>query len=144
MASIVADIMTASPRVLHEEDNLAMAIELMAQSHVRHLPVVDGKRLVGLVSHTDVLRFSLSELRVQSAVGASIERRMEQDTFVAQLMTRNPVSVTPQTPLADAARILRDSKFGCLPVVKDGELVGIVTETDFFAVLVSLLPEIAM
>jgi CBS domain-containing membrane protein len=138
--TVVADIMTHAPEVLREEDNLEQVARLMARLHVRHLPVVDGKRLVGLLSHHDVLRLTLSELMTHSAAGASTERRLEQNTFVVKVMTRDPLRVTPQTSLAEAARLLYESKVSCLPVVKDGdELVGIVTESDFLGLLVSML-----
>ncbi len=138
--SIVAEIMTHAPEVVREEDNLEQVARLMSRLHVRHLPVVDGKRLVGLLSHQDVLRLTLSELMAHSAAGASTERRLEQNTFVVKVMTRDPLRVTPETPLAEAARLLYEAKVSCLPVVKeDDELVGIVTESDFLGLLVSLL-----
>jgi CBS domain-containing protein len=115
---LVADIMTREVITLNEEDNLADLEYGMTRERIRHLPVVDGRKLVGLITHRDLLRAAASKL------GG--------DAFVARLMTRNPTTIRPDATLGDAARVLAESKFGCLPVIDaGGELVGIVTEHDF-------------
>jgi CBS domain-containing protein len=86
-----------------------------------------------------MLRLAVSELLLFAPVARTRERYLEENTFVAKVMTRNPVTVTPQTAIAEAAKRLYDAKVGCLPVVEDGLLVGIVTETDFLGLLVQLL-----
>lgn len=124
---IVADIMTRDLVTLNEEDNLGRLEYGMTQQRIRHLPVVDGRRLVGLITHRDLLRAAAGK------VGA--------EAFVARVMTRDPTTVRPETSLGDAARILAESKFGCLPVVdRDGNLVGIVTEHDFVKLLAMRAP----
>jgi len=136
---VVADIMTREIEVLHEEDNLEHISQRMDRLKLRHLPVVDGTRLLGLISHHDMLRLAVSELLLFAPVARTRERYLGQNTFVAKVMTRDPVTVTPQTPIAQAAELLFNAKVGCLPVVKDGQLVGIVTETDLLGLLVRLL-----
>ncbi|HEX7477234.1 MAG TPA: CBS domain-containing protein [Polyangiales bacterium] len=139
---LVADIMTRDVAVLHEEDNVEHILQRMDGLQLRHVPVVDGSRLVGLVSHQDMLRLTVTELLLDDPVsrtrGQFLEEQ-EENTFVARVMTRDPVTVTPQTPIANAAELLLRTKIGCLPVVDNDRLVGIVTKTDLLGLLVQLL-----
>jgi len=106
---------------------------------LRHVPVVDGDKLVGLVSHRDLLKHTISALH-PDAMHRAIDRREKAETFVASIMTRDVESVRPETLLAQAAEQLVDHQFGCLPVTReDGTLVGIVTEADFMHLLVDML-----
>ncbi len=139
---LVADIMTRAVAVLQEEDNLEHILEQMDRLKLKHVPVVDGARLVGLVCHHDLLRLTVDELLRDVPVLRPREQYLEQqeeNTFVARVMTRDPVTVTPQTPIASAAELLVETKVGCLPVVENGQLVGIVTETDLLGGLLQLL-----
>lgn len=136
---VVADIMTREVVTLNEEDNLADLAAGMQRYALRHLPVVDGRKLVGLVSHRDLLRLTHSALE-RAPVAAERDRSLKQQTFVASVMTRNVDTVRPETSIADAARVLLAGKFGCLPVVDDaGGLVGIVTEHDLLRELVAAM-----
>jgi len=138
---VVADIMTRDVRFLSEEDNLSQIAQTMDRFSLRHLPVVDGSRLVGLITHRDVLRLAISEL-VHDMSTHERQKRLAENTFVAKVMTRNPRTVAPETPIVEAAEVLVQSKFGCLPVVdKLGTLVGIVTEHDFLKLLVATMKE---
>ncbi|MBI5516014.1 MAG: CBS domain-containing protein [Deltaproteobacteria bacterium] len=134
----VAEVMTRHVTVLHEEDNLEDLERWMSRLRFRHLPVVDGERLVGLVTHGDLLRMASSSLAAQPA---EAEHQRQEATFVARVMQRDVRTVSPDTPLVDAARALIDAKIGCLPVVEDGRLVGIVTAQDFVALTARLLAE---
>lgn len=123
-AKTVADIMTRRVIFLREEDNLSRIVEGMEHFGLRHLPVLDGDRLVGMVTHRDMLKI------------LSAAKRHDESTFVASVMTRDPISIGPGTSIAEAARILLRARFGCLPVVNaDGNVIGIVTEHDFVKVL---------
>ncbi len=135
----VADVMTRDVITLDREDSLADARRCMDQARVRHLPVVAGGRLVGLITHRDLLAASLS-------VFARASER-EQRQFFAQIpvheLMHDAVRVSPGTPVREAARILIESKFGCLPVVEADEvLVGIVTEADFVRLAATMLDAI--
>ncbi|MFW6051690.1 MAG: CBS domain-containing protein [Myxococcota bacterium] len=135
----VSEIMTRDPIVLSEEDNLAKIQEGMEHFHLRHIPVVDGERLVGIISQRDILRFAVSALERATAAHHR-EEWLEEHTFVAQVMTRDPFTVHPDTTVAEAAQVITDAKVGCLPVVEDDHrLVGIVTEADMLNLLVRML-----
>lgn len=123
------EVVTISPaRTLLE------ALKLTRSHRIRHLPVVEGRRLVGIVSDRD-LRLALP------ALGAAPEperRRLLETTRVASVMVRDPITTTPDTPLEEAARLMYVHRIGCLPVEEQGTLVGIVTESDVLCGLVEL------
>ncbi len=109
------------------DDSLRIVDEIMQLGRVRHLPVVRRGELVGVVSQRDLLHASLSNV-----MGLASE---EQTLFlegvnISQIMSAPPVSIGPEAPVQEAARIMAERKIGCLPVIQDGELTGIVTETD--------------
>jgi acetoin utilization protein AcuB len=113
------------------------ALNLMRTEHISRAPVVDGRgRLVGIVSESDLLHASPSE-----ATSLSIweVHYLLSKITVERVMARQVVTVSEKTPIEEAARIMADNKFGGLPVVRDGEVVGIVTETDLFKIFLELL-----
>ena len=113
----VADVMTREVVTIGEEDNLLEVMQGMEQLQVRHLPVVDeDNRLVGLVTQRDLLALASGALGA-TILQASRERIVEENTFVAEVMVRDPITVTPETPLEEAARIMLEEKIGGLPVV---------------------------
>lgn len=125
----VDEVMRQRVFAVRPDDDLATVLELMEQHHVRHIPVVeDEENLVGLVSHRDLLRHSMIE---QADVPSFVEDAMLEKVRVGEVMTTDPESVTPDTPLAEAARLMYENKYGCLPVVEGMRLVGILTEADF-------------
>lgn len=132
-AKSVADIMTRRVIFLREEDNLSRIVEGMEHFGLRHLPVLDGDKLVGMITHRDMLKILSANTSRESMVGGM---RREEATFVASVMTRDPIAVGPETTIAEAARILLKARFGCLPVVDENRnVVGIVTEHDFLKLL---------
>ncbi len=132
----VADIMTARVIFIREEDNLTSISKGMDRYHLRHLPVVSEGKLMGIVSHRDLLRLAVGSFEADTPEGKAKQQAVNENTFVAAIMTRDPVTVTPGTSIKDAAKIIVESKFGCLPVVEeDNILVGIVTEHDFVKLL---------
>jgi len=125
---LVEDLMTSVVETLQVGDTLDMAEHLMKQGRLRHLPVVDGEEhLVGLVTHRRILSAWVShghpDRELHGAVAAQVP--------VEMLMERNVLTVSPDTSAALAAALIESSRFGCLPVVAHGKLVGIVTEADF-------------
>jgi CBS domain-containing membrane protein len=135
----VADIMTREVITLAEDDTLSDARACMEQGRVRHLPVVREGKLVGLVTHRDLLAASFS---VFAQVSPREEHRLFARIPVRELM-HDAVSATPGTRVREAAGVLLANQFGCLPVVDEvGRLVGIVTEADFLRLAVRLLDAI--
>ncbi|GMV15949.1 MAG: hypothetical protein AMXMBFR56_41730 [Polyangiaceae bacterium] len=134
---VVRDIMTAKVVYMLEEENLERIGKGMERFKFRHLPVVDAGKLVGIVSQRDYLRASVSDLDPDFALKND---NLKRNIFVAEIMTRDVVSVRPDTPLLEAAKLLREHRFGCLPVTEaDGSLVGIVTDYDFVGLTIALL-----
>ena len=128
----VANIMTERVIYLREEDNLAIISKGMERYNLRHLPVVSNDKLKGIISHRDLLRLAVSSIEAGTHEGKAKQDTFDENTFVAAVMTRDPVTVSPDTPIWEAAKIIVESKFGCLPVVDENRnLVGIVTEHDF-------------
>jgi CBS domain-containing protein len=135
----VSDIMTREIAVLHEEENLELAGTAMAKFRFRHLPVVEGDKLIGLVTERDLLRASISSFDEDHALK---DDNLKRYYFIRELMTTDLVTVRPDTPLSDAAALMRERRVGCLPVTEaGGKLVGIVTQGDFLALASRLLDE---
>lgn len=132
----VRDVMTRDPVTVEVDEDLDLADVLMRLTRVRHLPVLEGGRLVGLVSHRDLVRFESDQLDG----GAAAERQqMRRWAKAGWIMTRGVQQVEPDMSLLEAARLMLEHKYGCLPVVEQGRLVGILTESDFVALVVRQL-----
>ena len=117
----VGELMTRELVTLKETQNLAVADELLRLNRIRHLPVVREGKLVGLITHRDLLK----------ATGLKCPDPVRQPLWASDIMSRQVRTVGPETPLRDAVRVMLDNKFGCLPVVGEGDtLVGILTEAD--------------
>jgi len=127
----VRDVMTRDPKTLGRNDQISLADDLMKQERIRHLPVLDDDgELVGIVSQRDMFRGALAHAL---GYGETAQRRMLGLLVVKEVMTTQVVTVEPDAPITDAARTMVDRKIGCLPVVEDGKLVGILTEGDLAA-----------
>ncbi|HET7538943.1 MAG TPA: CBS domain-containing protein [Polyangiaceae bacterium] len=125
----VRDLMTRRVAILFEEQNLELAEHGMKEFRFRHLPVVDGGKIVGLVSESDLLRASVSTLNADFAL---LDDNLKRNFFVREVMTSDVVTVRPDTLLSEAASLMQERKIGCLPVTEsDGKLVGILTQSDF-------------
>jgi acetoin utilization protein AcuB len=137
IAMLVADVMTRDVMTLTPEQTLRDAIELLRSAQVRHLPVVDGRRLLGIVTDRDVKRATPSVL---TGIAKDQYDNSLVTIKVAQLMTREPITVPGRSPLKSAVEILLQKRVGALPVVDDGQLVGILSESDVLRVAYDLLP----
>jgi CBS domain-containing protein len=125
----VGQFMTTDLFTVHPEDVVDLAASLMDWRHIRHVPVEDNEgRLVGLVSHRSLLRL----------VGQGMKGRDRQPVAVKDIMKRDPVTVTPNTPTLEAIELMRRHKVGSLPVVEESRLVGIITERDLIRVAAML------
>ena len=134
---MVREIMSTDLVTLTEDETLADAQRCMRQGRIRHMPVLSGRRLVGLLTHRDLLAASFS---IFAEVDSTNQRRIFGSVVVADAMHRDLVTIAPDVLVAEAAMILLDNKYGCLPVVGDNaHLLGIVTEADFLRLTVQLL-----
>lgn len=133
----VRDLMTADVLTLNVHETLSLAEEIMRLGRVRHLPVVGAQeQIVGLVTHRDLLEAQASSI---AGLNEQEDKALKRTIAIRDVMTRDVVTVSPDETALSAARILRSNRFGCLPVVDRGRLVGIVTEADFLDLLVRLL-----
>jgi len=127
----VRDVMTAEVTTLQRNDKLTLADDIMRLGRIRHLPVLDENgRLAGIVSQRDLFHGALAKVL---GYGGHAQRQLMDTLVVKEVMTSEVITTTPDTPLAEAARLLVERKIGCLPVVEAGRLVGIITEGDFVA-----------
>jgi CBS domain-containing membrane protein len=134
-----ADIMSKDVVTLQESESLEFVEESMRALRFRHMPVVDRGRLVGLLSHRDVLRVSASSLLPR---GQEQTRYLSKTFLVRDVMTRNVATAHTDTPLLEVASLMRKGKLGCVPVVDaENKLIGIITEADFVDLCVRLLRE---
>ena len=115
-------VITATPDMV-----LADVQRLMRDHHIRHVPVVSGKRLVGIITDRDVREASPSP--ATTLTRGEIAYQMA-TTPIKQCMTQDVVWIEPDADLVQATRLLLQRKCGCLPVVDNGTLVGIITEMD--------------
>jgi len=132
-AQKVRDWMTANPITVAPKTSLGRANRLMKENHIRRLPVIDHGQLVGIVT--------LGDLREASPSDATSLSIFEIHYLLAKLtiediMTKDPVSVAPDATIYEAAQIMLQNKIAGLPVVDQGQVVGIITESDIFRMVV--------
>jgi len=130
----ISEIMTAHVITLNRSDDLETAERLFKSWKIRHIPVVNGKQIIGMLSYTDLLRISFAD--------AVDENEYDVDTTVynmftiEQVMAKNLVSVASTATIKEVAELLAKKEFHALPVVDNNELVGIVTTTDLINYLI--------
>jgi CBS domain-containing membrane protein len=128
----VEELMTREVVTLEADDALIQVDDLLKRHHIRHVPVVKGRKLVGMVSHRDLIR----------ALARQPVGQRAQPISVRDVMTREVEIVGPRASAREAIEKLLDARFGALPVVDArGELVGIITESDFMRLARTLLQE---
>ena len=132
---LVSDYMTVNPLTVSPEDNLLEALEIMRRREVRRIPVTVAGMLVGLITEGDLKRAEPSTL---TSSEEDFNRVME-GTPISRIMIQNPITVTAETPLLEAAETLYNTKYGALPVVSGGHVVGILTDNDLVHALVDCL-----
>ncbi|MGY5611620.1 CBS domain-containing protein [Vibrio brasiliensis] len=131
----VEDMMTRSPHTLLRSHNLADAKNMMEALDIRHIPIIDADRkLLGVISQRDVL----------AAQESSLQQIPENQSFTLntplyEVMKTGVMTVAPQAGLKESAIYMQKHKVGCLPVVEKGQLVGIITDSDFVAIAINLL-----
>ncbi|RKR10171.1 CBS domain protein [Flavobacterium sp. 90] len=123
----ISHIMTKTVITANENDDLRKVVEKLKQNAIRHIPIVKGKEVVGIISRTDINRLTFGAL-FEGQEGAD-EAILDMLT-ISQVMTSKPKTVSSDTIIRDLAEIFVKEEFHALPVVDNGELKGIVTTTD--------------
>lgn len=132
----VEQVMTCDPTTISPDEPLRVAIDRMRERNCRRLPVVQSGKLVGIISDRDLRRATNSPFVMQERW---YNEFLLDKITVRACMSAEPITITAQTRIADAARVMRDRKIGGLPVVEGERLVGIVTETDLLNYLIRVL-----
>lgn len=124
---LVKEIMKTQLVTLNADSKLGFANDIMYLGRIRHLPVVKGENIVGILTQRDLYRASLTSLLTNWK-----ENKEFLDSIkVSEVMAKNVITTTPDTTIEEAVQIMIDKKVGCLPVVKDkNRLIGLITETD--------------
>ena len=128
----VEQLMTTSLFTVHEDELVDIVAFMMERKQIRHVLVEDDDHsLVGLVSYRSVLRL----------MAEGFDSAVSETPPVGDIMERHPTCVGPETLTLDAMQLMRQERVSCLPVVNEGKLVGIVSETDFMPLAYELLQE---
>lgn len=128
----VREIMSTDVEVLDRNDTLLTVEERMTTKKLRHLPVVEQGDIVGLISQRDLFKAAMSSTM---GYGEKAQKAFLQSVRVKEIMVYPVTTVTPETPVAEAADMIIQRGLGCLPVVEQGKLVGMVTKTDLLRYL---------
>jgi CBS domain-containing protein len=133
----VAQYMKTDIPTVQADDPVELVVDLMRWKRIRHVPVEDTRgQIVGLVTHGAVMRYL-----AERAKGGGVGTRDPDGASVAAIMKTNVITVRPDTTTLDAAALVRQHSVGCLPVVQDGHIVGMVTQEDFMGIASELFPE---
>lgn len=130
----ISAIMTKNVITLNSTDNLETAERLFKRNKIRHIPVVSGKEVIGMLSLTDLLRISFADAVDEE--DESVETIVYNMFSIEQVMAKNLVSVMSTTTIKEVAEILSKKEFHAIPVIDNGELKGIVTTTDLINYLI--------
>jgi CBS domain-containing protein len=131
----VSEIMMKGPVTLNSDDILDLANDIMQLGRIRHIPILDNGKVVGVLSQRNLFQSVLV-----AAMGMRPNERKEhlKAIHVRDVMSAPVITVFPETGVKDAARIMVEKKIGCLPVMENDSLVGLVTESDILRYVVNL------
>jgi CBS domain-containing protein len=123
----VKDLMSEKVATVARKDTVEIADGVMTLGRIRHLPVMEGTEVVGILSQRDLFRSAMG-----AALAFGIQRPQEilRMLEAGDVMTTPAVTIGPEEAVQDAARAMEEKRIGCLPVVENGRLVGILTDTD--------------
>jgi acetoin utilization protein AcuB len=133
---LVRDRMTSSPITVDPTTSFPEAFRIMRENGIRHVPVLEGEKLIGVVARTDLLHASPSVTTTHSVFEMNY---LLANLHVREVMSSPAITVPEDAPLEEVARVLVDKKIGCLPVMRDGTMVGLITETEIFETFVEIL-----
>ncbi|MBI4523593.1 MAG: CBS domain-containing protein [Deltaproteobacteria bacterium] len=129
----VSQIMVRDPVTLECDDILDVADDIMALGRIRHLPVLQGERVVGVISQRDLFHSALVKT-------LGFKHREQKDLMrtirVREVMSQPVITIAPDAPVKEAALLMMEKKIGCLPVVEKERFIGVVTETDILRYVV--------
>lgn len=131
----VSGIMTKSVITANVTDNLRRVSSLMKEHQVRHLPVISGKKLVGIVSKSDILRLSFGDMFEDQH---STDETVFDMLTLEQVMVNNPITVNENESIAEVAKKFTTVEFHALPVVNGEEITGIISTTDLIRYLLTV------
>jgi CBS domain-containing protein len=131
----VSEIMIKGPVTLKADDILDLANDIMHLGRIRHIPILEGDKVVGVLSQRNLFQSALV-----TAMGMRPKERKEylKAILVRNVMSVPVITVAPDASVKEAARIMVDKKIGCLPVMENDSLVGLVTESDILRYVVNL------
>jgi len=135
MAKTVREIMTSEVTTLNRNDSLQLAKDIMNLGRVRHFPVIDDGKVVGVVSQRDLYKASLGSVM---KYGEKAQRAFLEGIAIKEVMTDPPLTIAPHATVQEAARLMMEKKIGCLPVLEGPKLVGIITETDMLKLVAEM------
>ncbi|MCF8459581.1 MAG: CBS domain-containing protein [Flavobacteriales bacterium] len=136
---LVEEVMTAHTRTVSPEQSLSDVRKIFEEENFRHLPVMGNDGLVGIITLTDLMRVTYGAHIAEADF--EVNDLILETTIVEECMSKKLRTVEPGTSLAEAARIMRKYKVGCVPVVNFGYLLGLVTTTDVLSAYISLKEE---
>jgi CBS domain-containing protein len=129
---VVSEIMMGSPVTLKPEATLDLANDVISLGRIRHIPVVDDGKLVGLLSERDLIGAAANRI---FGLKQKTRSALLKGELVKNVMKKRVVTVAPDTPIKEAARLMAEKKIGCVPVLSEGTLVGLVTTTNILRYL---------
>jgi CBS domain-containing protein len=132
---IAKEIMMGSPVTLKPQDTLDLANDVISLGRIRHIPVVEDGRLVGILTERDLM--GAAAIKIFSLKQKS-KSALLKNVLIKDMMKTRVMTVTPDTPIKDIAHLMADKKIGCVPVVSAGAVVGLVTTTDILRYLEGL------
>ncbi len=133
--ALISEIMTKDVITLNHKDDLETAERLFKSNRIRHIPVVSGEHIIGMLSYTDLLRISFADAVEDDET--SVDTVVYNMFTIEQVMAKKLTSVSSNTTIKEVAEILAEKEFHALPVVDNDKLVGIVTTTDLINYLIN-------
>ncbi len=132
----VKNRMTANPFTIASDASISEVIELMREKNLKRVPVIDGEKVVGLITQNDLQKVTPTKATTLSIFELNY---LLSKAKVKDAMTKNVIGIAPDALLEEAAVLMRDNKVGALVVEKEGKLVGIITESDIFEAFIEIL-----
>jgi CBS domain-containing protein len=131
----IRNLMTSNVITLNLSDTLYTAEKRLKTNHIRHIPVVNGEKLIGLISLSDLKRISFIDAYNQEG---TVDTAIYNMLSIEDIMIKNPLTVSPDTTILEVSKLLASKEFHSLPVVENNALVGIITTTDLLHFFIEL------